>query len=110
MSIRTAGARRVFLALLSLGCVCGVTPPTARAVSPLRTGPMCGPFNPGAYGCSSSSSAYVEARNFDPLVYLYGATGTPRNQLLLFFHGHNGSPGGNTGFLEYAAELGYDVV
>jgi hypothetical protein len=73
-------------------------------------GTMCGKFFPTAYGCTGGSS-YVEARSFDKTVSVYTAdSSTKLTKLVVYFHGHGGTPTGNTDLLVTAAELGYDVI
>ncbi|MFT3842259.1 MAG: hypothetical protein QM723_35040 [Myxococcaceae bacterium] len=83
------------------------------------TGTMCANFNPNACGCSGGCHGsfplhtyYLEANEFDDPVTIYTpAPGTNlKTKLLVFLHGHGGSPGNNVAFLQRAAALGYDVI
>jgi len=87
-----------------------LAPVSADAYTLGAQGTMCGKFFPTAYGCTGNSS-YVEASDFDDPVSVYMADSNVKlTKLLVFFHGHGGSPQGNSDFLTFAAEEGYDVI
>jgi hypothetical protein len=82
---------------------------STAGASVLTTGTMCGKFFPTASGCGSTNG--IESNNFDaPLQVWTASAAGARGQLLVFFHGHGGSPASATEFQEYAVALGYDVI
>jgi hypothetical protein len=77
-------------------------------------GTMCGTFFPSALGCVGGkplSDQFIEATHFDSPIQVFLADADDASKkLLVYFHGHGGTPLGDTEFLTFAADHGYDVV
>ena len=92
---------------MKLASIFAVLLATSTAGASPITGTMCGKFFPSASGCGGSSG--VEANNFDASLQVWPSASGSRG-LLVFFHGHGGSPTSATDFQSYAMSLGYDVI